>query len=479
MPWEISLVLEELGETRMSKLANWKLEKAKMRMNASNAKPEGARFDKQLGIEKSLLEMQKDASEPSRQINDQMFGELSQKWKGNKGGSSGDALISGLTAGLKEGSFSDDKKRSKQIMEFTEKMRDMVAKQNVELFEKEKLANAKQAAAPRIMAYLDSYKTMSPNDRKVYLQNSMDEYNQAAGTDYKIIDATGAEPWKVIVSDGQETEQLDLMNFIQTPEEQKLQYYLNSNEAKEGERELQNEDRLNREILENQAKYTKARADEKSPQNVQDRKQQLIEQGEIPKGSLLFDELPQHEAKAWVDDLRVERDKGREAKAGSEALDAMGKIFEDHPKISTSLAKWANSKGDSPINNLIKSLVNQDERNAILELEKHAATLALGTIQQFKGQRPTDILKKLIKETNPGANFTPQAFEPIKNQLKNKFDEQIQRSTEAERGLMKRYVPTYENINKPSSNNSEIEKSALDQEEQALLKEKAALLNGQ
>src|SRR5579872_2658075 len=98
MPWEIILVLEELGETGMSKLANWKLEKAKMRMNASNAKPEGARFDKQLGIEKSLLEMQKDASEPSRQINDQMFGELSQKWKGNKGGSSGDALISGLTA---------------------------------------------------------------------------------------------------------------------------------------------------------------------------------------------------------------------------------------------------------------------------------------------------------------------------------------------------------------------------------------------
>ncbi len=235
---------------------------------------------------------------------------------------------------------------------------------------------------------------------------------------------------------------------------------------------------MQRQNLESQVKYNKARADEKSPITIQEKKQQLIESGEITNGSLLFDELPQHEAKAWVEDLRIERDKGKEAKNGVNALDEMGKIFTAHPKISTSLAKWANSKGDSPLDNLIKTMVNQDQRNALLELEKHAATLSLGTIQQFKGQRPTDILKKLIKETNPGSNFTPEAFEPIKNQLKNKFNEQIQRSEEANRGLMKRYVPTYENINSSGSEVSSPEINALDQEEKALLQERAALING-
>ena len=192
----------------------------------------------------------------------------------------------------------------------------------------------------------------------------------------------------------------------------------------------------------------------------------------------MFDELPNHEAKAWIDDLRVERDKGKEAKSGVSALDEMDKIFKSHPKISTSLAKWANSKGDSPFDNFIKSIVNQEQRNALLELEKHAATLSLGTIQQFKGQRPTDILKKLIKETNPGSNFTPEAFEPIKNQLKNKFNEQISRSEEANRGLMKRYVPTYEGVVKVQNYKPSQEISTLEQEEQALLKERELLLNG-
>ncbi len=462
----------------MSKLADYKLQKVKQRMDAASAKPERPRINEQLGLEKNLLDLQKQSSDPDRKIDQKMFGDLSEKWKGNKGGNGGDAFIGGLIAGIQKGSFAEDKERNKKVMDFTEKMKNMVEDQNIQLFKEEKLYNARNSVTPRIMAYLDSYKQMSPNDRKVYLQNTLEEYNGSAGTNYKLIDATGSEPWKIIISDGEQVEPLDLMSFIKTPEEKKLDYYYNSAESKNLENELQAEDSLQRQNLESQVKYNKARADEKSPITIQEKKQQLIESGEITNGSLLFDELPQHEAKAWVEDLRIERDKGKEAKNGVNALDEMGKIFTAHPKISTSLAKWANSKGDSPLDNLIKTMVNQDQRNALLELEKHAATLSLGTIQQFKGQRPTDILKKLIKETNPGSNFTPEAFEPIKNQLKNKFNEQIQRSEEANRGLMKRYVPTYENINSSGSEVSSPEINALDQEEKALLQERAALING-
>jgi hypothetical protein len=433
----------------MAKLSDWKLEKAKMRMGAAQAKPERPRIQEQ--------------------IDNAMFGELSEKWKGNKGGNSGDALISGLTAGLKKGSFAEDKDRNKKVIEFTEKMKNMVASQNEELFKQEKLSTARNSVTPRIMAYLESYKNMSANDRKVYLQNSMDEYNQSAGTSYKIIDATGSEPWKVIVSDGEEIQPLDLMSFIKTPEEKKLEYYLQSNEVKQAEQEMQSDDR-----------YSKSRRQEESPLNIQQKKTQLVKSGDIPQEALLFDELPDHESKKWQEDLRVERDKGRAAKNGIKAIEEMGKIFQDYPNISTSLAKWASSKGDSPFDNLIKGMVNQDQRNALIQLEKHAARLAIGTIEQFKGMRPTDILKKLIKETNPGSNFTYEAFVPIANQYLQEFEEQALRSEEANRGLMKRYVPTYENIGKSSKqvNSPRVDFNALDQEEQALLKEREALING-
>lgn len=462
----------------MAKLADYRLNKVKQRMEAANSKPERPRINEQLGLEKTLLDLQKQSSEPERQIDKNMYESLSEKWKGNHGGSGGDAFVLGLTSGLQKGSFAEDKERNKKVMDFTEKMKNMVEEQNMQLFKEEKLYNARNSVTPRIMAYLDSYKSMSPNDRKVYLQNTLEEYNGSAGTNYKLIDSAGSEPWKIIISDGEEVRPLDLMGFIKTPEEKKLDYYYNSAENKQVERELQEEDYLNRQNLESQVKYNKARAEEKSPVGIQEKKQSLVESGEVPSGALLFDELPKHEAKAWIDDLRVERDKGKEAKNGVTALDEMDKIFKSHPKISTSLAKWANSKGDSPFDNFIKSIVNQEQRNALLELEKHAATLSLGTIQQFKGQRPTDILKKLIKETNPGSNFTPEAFEPIKNQLKNKFNEQISRSEEANRGLMKRYVPTYEGVVKFQNYKPSQEISALDQEEQALLKERELLLNG-
>lgn len=141
------------------------------------------------------------------------------------------------------------------------------------------------------MAYLDSYKSMSPNDRKVYLQNTLEEYNGSAGTNYKLIDSAGSEPWKIIISDGEEVRPLDLMGFIKTPEEKKLDYYYNSAENKQVERELQEEDYLNRQNLESQVKYNKARAEEKSPVGIQEKKQSLVESGEVPSGALLFDEL--------------------------------------------------------------------------------------------------------------------------------------------------------------------------------------------
>ncbi len=434
----------------MSKMADWRLEKAKLRMGAANAKPERPRVQEQLGLEKNLLELQEKNSAPDKEIDSEMYNKLSEKWKGNEGGSSGDALIEGLQAGLKKGSFAEDKARNKKVMEFTEQMKNMVAKQNEQLFQAEKLDNARQSVTPRIMAYLDGYKTMSPNDRNVYLRNTLEEYNQSAGTDYKLVDAFGSEPWKIIISDGGEPQPMDLMNFIKTPEEQKLNYYLNSNEAQQSERELQADDNLHRQNLQSQVKYNESRANEKQPQDIQEKKRNLIESGEIPEGALLFDELEGHELKLRLDEMKDEKAKGKDTNDALDALYEMGKILEKHPNISTSLAKWANSKDDTLAGNFINTIVNQDTRNALKELEKHAGTLAVGAIQQFKGQRPTDILKKLSASTVPNASFTYKAFVPIAEQIEKRLQKQSQRSLEAERGFMKRYVPTYQSKNSPT-----------------------------
>ena len=412
----------------MAKLADYKLQKVKQRMEAANAKPERPRINEQLGLEKTLLDLQKQSSDPDRQVDDKMYGDLTEKWKGNHGGSGGDAFIGGLTAGLKKGSFAEDKERNKKVMDFTEKMKNMVAEQNIQLFKEEKLDNARNSVTPRVMAYLDTYKNMSPSDRKVYLQNTLEEYNGSAGTNYKLIDSAGSEPWKIIISDGEEIKPLDLMSFIKTPQEKKLDYYYNSAENQNLERGLQSEDSLQRQVMQSKIAQNQAKTQKESPQGIQERKKQMIESGEIPEGSLLFDEIDKQERQVHMKYMMEERDKAKYAEAGLEALDGMEAIFEKFPKISTSLAKWAHQKNSTPFENLINEAVNQDERDALIEFEKHSNTLALGTLQQFKGQRPTDIAKKLIVSTTPNSNFTPGSFKPVKEKISKGFNSQLEES---------------------------------------------------
>jgi hypothetical protein len=427
----------------MSKLSEHKLKKLQMRMDAAKSKPERPRIAEQLKLEEALLNAKKEESEPGRKLQQQMFGELSEKWKGNKGGSGGDAFVSGLKSGLQEGSFMEDKKRYKTMTDFIEKTRDMVAEQNIQLFKEEKLDNARRSVTPRIMAYLDSYKTMTPNDRKVFLQNAMEEYNKAADTDYKIVDATGSEPWKIIASDGEQTISIDLMDFIKTPEEKKLDYYLNSNESRNYESELQAEDELNKRVLESRINSHKRKNEGASPEEVQEKKKQLIESGEIPKGAILLDELPKDIRKIRLEFMKNAVDKKKDIENGLEALEGIGKVLKDNPNISTSFAKWANERDDGLADNFLRNMSDQKTRSALKELEKHAGVLAVGAIQQFKGQRPTDVLKKLLASTVPGKDFTYDAYKAVAPSIENRFKKYLKESIEAERGFNHGYVPPF------------------------------------
>lgn len=470
----------------MARLAKYNLSKVQEKMNAANTKPEKPRFGEQLGIEKTLHDMRSQDIDSNSKIDNEMYGELSEKWKGNGGGSGGDAFITGLTSGLKKGANSEEKNKNKEMIKFTETMRDMVSAQNQELFKQEKLSNARMSVTPRIMAYLDNYKTMSPSDRKVYLQNSLEEYNKSAGTNYKLIDTAGAEPWKVMVSNDGDIEPLDLMDFIKTPEEKKLDYYYKSAENNQYEKELAQEDNLERQVMQSKIssnqeiarqKHEKAmREEENSPQKIQEKKQKMLESGEIPKGSLLFDELPKHEAAGHFKNIMDERAKLNGAEEANYALDKMEKIFEEYPGISTSFAKWAEAGDDSAMNNFLRRMSNQDERAALQDLEKYAGKLNLGTIEQFKGTRPTDVLKKIMAATNPNSKFTAKAFREIKPDYVNQNNRQIARSKEADRAVLKRYVPTYEGVVENFSKKESVNVSALQQEKEALLREKEEMM---
>lgn len=403
----------------MARFADYQLKKSKMLMDAGNTKGERPRFDQQLGLEKSLVEMQRESSAPDKEIDAKMFGDLSEKWKGNKGGSGGDAFIGGLTAGIKKGSFTDDKKRSKQLMQFTEQMRDMVAQQNIQLYEQEKLSNARNSVTPRIMAYLETYKTMSPNDRKVYLQNSMDEYNQAAGTDYKIIDATGSEPWKVIVSDSGESEQLDLMNFIQTPEQQKLQYYLNSNEVKSAEQQLRNEDNLEIQNKQSQIENNKSRISDADIKRKEHEEALQIEREIFEKSGdnvKFIDNMSTSGKNNAERHIKEYTEKANQHLASEKRLERAIKIAEDHPELFNNLnAIIAARYNENPgyLNNILKNKIPKESLDAMSELSGIIKNIFTDSVKGVPSKGINQFIEKKLEAGSPNQRWTASAFKKV------------------------------------------------------------------
>ena len=448
----------------MAKLSDWRLEKAKLRMGAANSKPEKPNFGQELGLEKSLLEMQKESSAPDRQIDDKMYSDLSEKWKGNEGGSSGDAFIGGLTAGLRKGSFAEDKERNKKVMDFTEKMKNMVSQQNEELYKQEKLATARNSVTPRIMAYLDSYKTMSPNDRKVYLQNTMDEYNKSSGTDYKLINYDGSEPWKITVSDGEEIQPMDLMSFIKTPEEKKLEYYLNSNEIRQSENEMQRDDNLNRQNLESQImshrdKSSDAEVKRREHQEALDVEKEIFEKnGDHVK----FIDNMSTSGKTYAEkQIKEYTEKSNQALAAETRLKRAVQIAKDHPALFGNLnAIIASRYNEDPgyLNNILKNKIPPEDLNAMSELQGIVKNIFTDSIKGIPAKGINQFIEKKIEGGSPNQRWTAEAFSKVVSEAleenKDTYDEYKKAADYGSEGLSyrPRAKSRKESVEKPIEN---------------------------
>jgi len=447
----------------MAKLADYQLKKSKMLYDASNVKPERPRFDQQLGLEKSLADMQKEISVPDRQADEQMFGELSQKWKGNGGGGPGDAFISGLTAGIKKGSFTDDKKRSKQLMQFTEQMRNMVAEQNMELYKQEKLSNARNAVTPRIMAYLESYGTMSPNDRKVYLQDTMEEYNKKSGVDYKLLDATGSEPWKVIVSDGEEAQTEDLMDFIKMPEDKKLEYlrnfiktdeerklqrYFNSNEVRGAEQQLQNEDMLDRRNTESQIARNQSRISEDDIKRKEHEEALQVEKEILEKNGdnvKFIDNMSTSGRNAAERHIKEYTEKANQHLASEKRLTRAVKIAEDHPELFGNLnAIIAARYNENPsyLYNLLKNKIPSESLDAMSELSGIIKNIFVDSTKGTSARAMNMFLEKKLEAGSPNQRWTAAAFKKVVGEAleqdKESYDEEKKVADYGSQGLFYR-----------------------------------------
>jgi hypothetical protein len=228
----------------MSQQSKWLQEKALMGWKIKSEKGKPADYSKQVSTMKSLMDMEKSASDEKKNPTLAAAAEHFKKPRHERGENE-DLMHETFSRISREKSIVDDKERMAKYKTGMAKLHSMVESSNERLYTEEREDFAQKKITPRVNAYLEQSKTMTPDSRIAFLQRTMDDYNNAAGTDYRVLAVDGMEPWKATMSDaGKETEVVDLMSFIQNDQEKQYELFMKSNEIQGMEQQMQREDAL-------------------------------------------------------------------------------------------------------------------------------------------------------------------------------------------------------------------------------------------
>jgi hypothetical protein len=412
----------------MADYSNYLLQKAKMKHEAANAKPEKPRFGDEVILNNNLFNMNKQMpNENEATVN--LLSEIQEGSKPGKVMSAGDALLAGAKAGVQRKSFLDDKERLGKIMAFTEKTKQMVEDTNRELYKQEKLYNAKQAIMPRFMGFLKNHAKMSPNDKKVFLQHTLDEYNQAAGTDYKLLSYDGSEPWKVTLSDGQEPFFLDLMYELKTPEEIRHEIFAQSPEVQkadqmalqEHERDVRNQNAV-ASLHEEQAE--KLKTEKKRDIEIKDAEERIFKEtgGDRVK---LFDNLGDSLIRSYETDINKNRDIAQASFDVVRDIEKLIHLAKTHPKIfganMQTVIMNRNNQDPTYWNTLVRrSALKSKDAVAYNEAINIIKRLNRDDLKTLGGGRMNVFLERNLFGGNPSMTWEPEAVINVGGEIKNK-----------------------------------------------------------
>lgn len=438
-------------------------DKHKMRLEASMARPQRPRFEDEVTLNNALFKMQKEAPKSS-QATIGLLDELQKNWDSGRKGGASDALISGIKAGIARKSLLDDEERLSKYTGALEKMQGMVQEQNQRLYQEEKLANARESLTPRVAAYLEQAKNMNPDARAMYIQRAMDEYNKLADTGYKVASIDGFEPWKITAIDNDEAQVIDLMDFIKTPQEKRLDLYMRSPEYQQMENHLKQDDKMERDERRSSTDLNRLKAD---VYRDQAREKQDYSQIEDDIRNQAGDEVRVIAGLAPSLQLNAEKDikeytqKANEDLAAEKRLERAIQIASEHPELFANLNSIIASRyNEEPgyLNTLLKSKIPSKSLDAMSELSGIVKNIFTDSVKGVPSKGVNQFIEKKLEGGSPNTRWTANAFKKVVEEAKKdyefKYGEHKKGSDYGARGLHYRLRAKEREAMNPNPSNS-------------------------
>lgn len=416
----------------MSNTSNWQKEKLKLKLQAGLQKPERPRFGEEAALERNAFEMEAATPNPDNATIG-LLNDLQESWRTGRKGGAGDALIAGIKAGITRKSLLDDKKRLGKYMEGLDKLKSMVADTNQRLYQEQKLDDARRSIEPRVAAYLERAQSMSPDARAAYIQKAMNDYNQLAGTDYRVASVDGAEPWNIVAISGEEPVPINLMDFIKNDPQRQLDVYLNSPEIKGMEQELKRDDNLNREAVysNNALRNAKLGQIDRESQRMDEAKR--LEQETFERTGDRVSALDKYNTSTYNIQLKKVYegiDAGNAAAKALRDVERLKEIVGKLPNLYNSLDLLilnARSENPSPLNTLLSKKIKKEDMALYQEANKLLTDLYTTELKTIPARGINQYLERQVRKKIPDLGVVPEAFNrvlaPIEDNLRHVYND--------------------------------------------------------
>ncbi len=194
------------------------------------------------------------------------------------------------------------------------------------------------------------------------------------------------------------------------------------------------QDQLERERMASHRRDSKAQMEALKEMQLEEKRQKLIADGIMPETGQLDATLTKQQLNNHDKEVAERRKEVESSAHAIKYIEKMRSIINkpENKNLWNSFSQIVNnidSKDPTLWNNFLKGF-NKREINELNILKKYWNSLGVLQIKSIGG-RPTDILKKTIFEAIPGGNLSPEAFNPIADEMTEDF-----RTIESDKDLL-------------------------------------------
>jgi hypothetical protein len=313
------------------------------------------------------------------------------------------AGVAGFFKGAQHGSKLKASEKFNKTMDYLESINNSTIEKN-QWYEKQKFAKAK--VLPQVLSYMDNITKLDPLSRNAMVDDILEQFNEATGSDYKRKSIDGLNPRLITVGSKKGEKLLDLRNLFAGDEVLQKRMAMQTPEYLENmQQERADKERAFKIQEQNANSYAQGQNKNKTTN---------ISHAGDSEETLTFGDQTYKVGNLNTIEKSARSDYQKQVYKDVAAIPKNNQVFDRNPNIGTSFINMLDNPDgiDSWFNIFARKLAGKDLTDMEI-LRKATNDLNLDTILGIPGKVATNLVKKAVQAASPSGKLTKGGFDVV------------------------------------------------------------------